>query len=162
MTLLPQSLVGVERIVSYQVREQEMVRRLLPDVAEFARKPEIMATAWLVGVCEWPAMDVLREYMTDSECSLGTGIAIRHRAPVPPGARLRVSTRCMQVKGAFSEWAVDAHDDVEQVADGTVGFVIVECEYFVRQRIAPKAAALTSNGRPRCEQFWEQQPSTRH
>lgn len=145
MTVLPASLVGTERIVSYQVGEQNMVRRLLPDVAEFTRKPEVMATAWLVGVCEWPAMDVLREYMTDSECSLGTRIAIRHRAPIPPGARLRVTTRCVRVDGSFSDWVVDARDDVEQVADGSVGFVIVDFDHFVRHRIAPKAAELARN-----------------
>lgn len=150
MTTLPDLLVGTEHTVTYQVGEQNMVRRLLPDVAEFARKPEVMATGWLVGVCEWPAMEALREYMTDTQCSLGTRVEISHLAPIPPGATLRATARCRRVEGMFSEWAVHAQDDQELVATGTVSFVVVEFDRFVTRRLAPKAAELSAQGRTLC------------
>src|ERR1700754_4130282 len=124
-----------------------MVRRLLPGVAEFARKPEVMATGWLGGVCEWPAMEALREYMTDTQCSLGTRVDICHLAPVPAGATLRATARCRRVEGMFSEWTVQAQDDQELVATGTVGFVVVEFDRFVSRRLAPKPAGLAPPGR---------------
>lgn len=148
MTTLSGLLVGTEHTVTYQVGEQHMVRRLLPGVSEFARKPEVMATGWLVGVCEWPAMEALREYMTDTQCSLGTRVEISHLAPIPPGATLRATARCRHVEGMFSEWTVQAQDDQELVAAGTVSFVVVEFDRFVSRRLAPKAAALSAQGRP--------------
>jgi fluoroacetyl-CoA thioesterase len=142
VTTLPGLRVGAERTITYQVGEHNMVRWLLPEVTEFARKPEVMATGWLVGVCEWPAMDALRDHMTDSQCSLGTGVSIAHLAPVPPGATLTVTARCIRVDGMFSEWAVEAHDDQELVAAGTASFVVVELDRFTRRRLDPKADHL--------------------
>jgi fluoroacetyl-CoA thioesterase len=134
--------VGVEHTVTYRVGERHMVRRLLPEVDEFARKPEVMASGWLVGVCEWPAMAALRAYLTDAECSLGTRIEISHLAPVPAGATLSATARCVGVAGRYSEWSVRAWDDRELVAAGTLGFMVVNLAAFVRGRVAPKLAEL--------------------
>jgi fluoroacetyl-CoA thioesterase len=143
VTTLPGLCVGAERTIRYRVGPENMVQRLLPGVTEFARKPEVMATGWLVGVCEWPAMDALREYMTDSQCSLGTGVDIAHLAPIPTGATLTVTARCVWIDGLSSTWAVDARDDQETVAAGVVSFVVVELERFTRRRLQPKAAHLS-------------------
>lgn len=144
MTAPPATLsglrVGVARTVSYRVGERNMVRHLLPDIAEFGRKPEVMATGWLVGVCEWPAMDALREYMTESQCSLGTRVSISHLAPIPAGATLRITARCVLADGSFSEWAVHGSDEHELVVSGTMSFVVVDLDHFVSRRVAPKAA----------------------
>jgi fluoroacetyl-CoA thioesterase len=134
--------VGVEHTVTHRVGERHMVHRLLPEVDEFVRKPEVMASAWVVALCEWPAMAALRAYLTDAECSLGTRIAISHLAPVPAGATLSTTARCVQVSGRYSEWSVHAWDDRELVAAGTVGFVVVDLAAFVRGRVAPKEAEL--------------------
>ncbi|GAA5163383.1 hypothetical protein GCM10023321_50170 [Pseudonocardia eucalypti] len=142
MTEFPRLTVGVEHTVVFHVGEQHMVRRLLPDVEEFARKPEVMASGWLVGVCEWPAMEALRAYMADIECSLGTKVAISHVAPILAGATLSVTARCKYVKGRYSEWAVQACDSHELVAVGTVGFVVVELDGFVRDKLVPKLSEL--------------------
>lgn len=136
--------VGTKRTITYLVGEDNMVHRLLPGVAEFTRKPEVMATGWLVGVCEWPAMEALRDYMTETQCSLGTGVAISHLAPVPPGATLRVTAECIRVEKAHSEWAVHARDDSELVATGTAKFVVVDLNKFVRQKLTPKKELLAS------------------
>lgn len=129
---------GVHHTVRYRVGEQQMVRKVLPGVAEFDRKPEVMATAWLVAVCEWPAMEVLREFMTDTQCSLGTRVDLSHCAPIVVDSILEVSAHCTRVDGARSEWAVQADDGHELVAKGTASFVVVEMAPFVKRRIEPK------------------------
>lgn len=149
ITGIPGLRIGAERTISCRVGKRHMVRRMFPGVPEFVRKPDVMATGWLVGVCEWPAMEELREHMTDTQCSLGTGIAMSHLAPIPPGATLRVTARCLRIDGAFSEWAVHARDDREMVATGTVGFVVVDFGRFVSRRLAPKAAELATTSRKR-------------
>lgn len=138
MNDLSKLVVGVEHTVVCRVGEQHMVRRLLPEVDEFARKPEVMASGWLVGMCEWPAMAALRAYLTDDECSLGTRITISHLAPIPAGTTLSVTARCASVNGRYSEWAVQARDERELVAAGTVGFVVVHLANFVRDRLTTK------------------------
>lgn len=138
MNTLSKLVIGVEHTVVCRVGEQHMVRRLLPEVDEFTRKPEVMASGWLVGMCEWPAMAALRAYLTDDECSLGSRIAISHLAPIPAGTTLSVTARCTSVNGRYSEWSVQARDERELVATGTVGFVVVHLEDFVRDRLATK------------------------
>lgn len=139
--------VGISHTVVYRVGRRHLVRRLLPEIDEFARKPDVMASGWLVGVCEWPAMAALRMYMTDAQCSLGTRIAISHVSPVPPGATLTVTARCVQLRRRYSEWAVRAWDEHELVAAGTLGFVVVDVDAFVRGRLAPKLASLGTGHR---------------
>lgn len=134
--------IGTTRTITYHVGDDTMVARLLPEVPEFVRKPAVMATGWLVGVCEWPAMEALRDCMSDAECSLGTGVRLSHLAPVPPGATLTVTARCVQVTRSFSDWAVTATDGEELVAAGSVSFVVVNQDQFVRRRLTPKLTRL--------------------
>lgn len=136
---------GVHHTVRYQVSEEQLVRRVLPGVAEFDRKPEVMATAWLVAVCEWPAMEVLRDFMTDTQCSLGTRVDLSHCAPIVVDSILEVSAHCTRVDGACSDWAIHAHDGHELVAKGTASFVVVEMTPFVKRRVEPKARARAAS-----------------
>jgi fluoroacetyl-CoA thioesterase len=140
--------VGTTQVITYRVGRENMVQRLLPGVAEFIRKPEVMASGWLLGVCEWPAMLALRSYMRDDECSLGTRFELTHVAPVPAGATLTVRARCERVEGRYSEWQVDASDDLELVASGVLGFCVVSLERFASRRLEPKSAFLRQQDAP--------------
>ena len=119
--------VGTTQTVTYRVGRDNMVQRLLPGVAEFVHKPEVMASGWLLGVCEWPAMLAIKNHIRDDECSLGTRFELTHLAPVPAGATLTVSARCEHVEG---------------IAAGLLGFTVVSLERFTSRRLAPKAAFL--------------------
>ncbi len=134
--------VGTTQTVTYRVGRENMVQRLLPGVREFIHKPEVMASGWLLGVCEWPAMLAISAYTRDDECSLGTRFELTHVAPVPAGATLTVEARCTLAEGRYSEWQVDARDDVELVASGVLGFCVVSLERFTSRRLDPKSAWL--------------------
>ena len=134
--------VGQTQTVMYRVGPENMVQQLLPGVREFMHKPEVMASGWLLGVCEWPAMLALRSHIRDDECSLGTRFELVHLAPVPVGATLTIHARCERVEGRYSEWQVDASDDIELVASGTLGFRVVNLQRFISRRLEPKSALL--------------------
>lgn len=134
--------VGMTQTVTYRVGRENMVQRLLPGVPEFIHKPEVMASGWLLGVCEWPAMLAISRYTRADECSLGTRFELTHVAPVPAGATLTVVARCTLAEGRYSEWQVDARDDVELVASGVLGFCVVSLERFTSRRLDPKSALL--------------------
>src|SRR5690606_19638184 len=99
-------------------------------------------SGWLLGVCEWPPMLAISRFIQDDECSLGTRFELTHVAPVPAGATLTVQARCTLVDGRYSEWEVDARDDVELVAAGVLGFCVVSLARFTSRRLDPKSALL--------------------
>ena len=143
---LPERLVGTRHGVTYQVTEKDMVSEQMPGVAVFAAKPEVMATARLLVVCEWPAMEALARHITIARYSLGVRADIKHRAPVIVGATLSVTTICLAVAGSRSHWATEAHDNYELVATVALELAAVDRVPFEQRRIAPKR---TPSARPR-------------
>ena len=144
---LPERLVGTRHAVTYPVTERDMVSEQLPGVAVFAAKPQVMATARLVAVCEWPAMEVLARHITTARYSLGARVDLKHLGPIIAGATLSVTTVCLAVAGPRSRWATQAHDTHELVATGTLEFAVVDRVRFEQRRIAPKTSLDPHTGR---------------
>jgi fluoroacetyl-CoA thioesterase len=134
----PGLVPGVARTLTYRVQPGDLVNTLFPGASEFARKPAVLATGILVALCEWPAMDALRQVIGDDEDSLGTGISISHQAPVCVGTKLTVTARCVSVTGRASRWDVGAYDGTRTVACGWVEFAVVRTAAFLeRHRLTP-------------------------
>ena len=138
MIELPERLVGTRHSVTYQVTKRDMVSEQLPGVAVFAAKPQVMATARLVTVCEWPAMEVLARHITTARYSLGARVDLKHLGPIIAGATLSATTVCLAVAGPRSHWAAEAHDTHELVATSTLEFAVVDRVPFEQRRITPK------------------------
>jgi fluoroacetyl-CoA thioesterase len=131
----PGLVPGITRALTYQVHPQDLVNTLFPGSPEFARKPAVLATGILVALCEWPAMDALRQVIGDDEDSLGTGVSLSHQAPVCAGTKLTVTARCVSVAGRISRWDVCAHDGTQTVACGWVKFAVVRTAAFVERHM---------------------------
>jgi predicted thioesterase len=125
-------------IVRYHVTEYDSVRFLAPRSVEFARKPDIMASARLLELCEWPCMEALRGRMAPYECSLGSRQYLHHCGPILIGADLTITTRCTADRGPCSEWTVEVHDGHERVGHASLEFVVVHQSEFEDNRVAPK------------------------
>jgi fluoroacetyl-CoA thioesterase len=121
--------------LTYQVRPRDLVNTLFPGASEFARKPAVLATGILVALCEWPAMDALRQVIDDDEDSLGTEVHLTHRAPVGAGTKLTVTARCISITGQVSRWDVCAQDGARVVARGWVQFAVVRTETFIQRHM---------------------------
>jgi fluoroacetyl-CoA thioesterase len=123
-----------------------MVSTLFPEATEFARKPAVLATGILVALCEWPAMEALRQVIRDDEDSLGTGISVSHQAPVRAGTTLSLTAQCASVNGKISRWDVSAHDGIQTVACGWAEFVVVRTAAFLqRHGLMPTASSALPN-----------------
>jgi hypothetical protein len=46
--------IGTERTVIYEAGERELVTRMLPGIAKFTHKPDVMAMAWPAGSVNSP------------------------------------------------------------------------------------------------------------
>lgn len=137
---------GITRTLTYQVHPRDLVTALFPGSPEFARKPAVLATGILVALCEWPAMDALRQVIDDDEDSLGTGVCLSHQAPVCAGTQLTVTARCASVTGRVSRWDVCAHDGTRTVACGWVQFAVVRTAAFLqRHSIKPVSVSALHN-----------------
>jgi fluoroacetyl-CoA thioesterase len=131
----PRLVPGIARTVTYQVQPGDLVNTLFPGASEFARKPAVLATGILVALCEWPAMNALRQVIGDDEDSLGTAVSLSHQAPVCVGTKLTVTARCVSVTGRASRWDVCAQDGTRTVASGWVEFAVVRTEAFLQRHM---------------------------
>jgi fluoroacetyl-CoA thioesterase len=137
---------GVARSVTYRVQPGDLVNTLFPGASEFARKPAVLATGILVALCEWPAMNALRQVMGDDEDSLGTGVCLSHQAPVCVGTVLTLTARCVSVRGRVSRWDVCAHDGAQTVACGWVEFAVVRTAAFLERHGLTPAGGRAGRG----------------
>ncbi|QWF85781.1 thioesterase family protein [Amycolatopsis sp. CA-230715] len=138
-------LLGATRTVHYTVAAEDSVQRLAHRSAEFARNPDILASARLIELCEWPCMDAVRDIIAPDECTLGAWQRQDHRAPVLIGARLVITARCVVANHPYSEWEVRVHDGHKSVARATLGFIVVDRAEFERQRMNPKIKVPASS-----------------
>jgi fluoroacetyl-CoA thioesterase len=138
---------GIARSVTYRVQPRDLVNELFPEAPEFARKPAVLATGILVALCEWPAMNALRQVMGDDEDSLGMGVSLSHQAPVWVGTMLRLSARCVSVRGRVSRWDVSARDGSRVVASGWVEFAVVRTAEFVERHGVAASSAMRAGRR---------------
>lgn len=131
-------MVSPARTVTYTVTPHDSVRGIALSPEFHQHKPDVMASARLVAVCEWPCMDLLRERLEPHECSLGAWQHIRHTAPIPIGARLLIAASCTSLGRSYSEWQVDVRDEHEQVGTARLGFVTVDQADFELRRLRAK------------------------
>lgn len=124
--------------VVYTVTPQDSVREIALSPEFHHHKPDVLASARLVALCEWPCMDLLRERLKPHECSLGVWQSIQHTAPIPIGARIFIAVSCITLRRAYSEWQVTVHDEHEQVGLARLGFVTVDRADFERRRLRTK------------------------
>lgn len=128
-------------IFTYVVAEADSVRAIArsPEFTEY--KPPVMASARLIEVCEWLAMEMLRDDLEPHECSLGVWQHVRHSGPIAIGARLRITVERTSGRGRYSEWEVVVRDEFEEVGHARLGFVAVHQEEFTKRRVHTKAGA---------------------
>jgi len=103
----------------------------MPDEV-FQNKPDVMATGWLVGLCEWPAMRALHDYMQEDECSLGIEVNIKHKRGILPLNTLVATATCVDSHGRKSTWEVVVKNNELIVAEGVCKFIIVHKETYNR------------------------------
>lgn len=135
----PTLRAGLTGRLEYVVPAERTVRYLLPEAAEFAGMPEVLATGYLVGIVEWTCMLSLAGHLDDDEASLGVHVDISHEAPTPPGAQVTVEVELTAVDGRTVTFAVQAGDDAAVISRGTHRRAIITASRFtarLRERVA--------------------------
>jgi len=99
--------------------------------------PPVFATPMLVTVMENAALNAIRDYLDAGESAVGTAVAIRHLAATPAGHTVTAQAEVTAVDGRRIEFKVSAHDETEEIGNGTHERMVVDVARLA-QRLAKK------------------------
>jgi predicted thioesterase len=103
---------------------------------------ECLATGYLIAVVESICIKEMQQHIDpDIEVVVGRSIRIEHRAPIPPGAAIRVSGWVEQVGRRSTTFCIRAFDDHELVCEGQVTLVAADRK-AIESTIAAKLGSL--------------------
>lgn len=115
----------------------EVTIRVTPDRTADAlgnRGVHVLATPFLVGLLETAAIEAIKASVPAGGGSVGTAIEMKHLAATPVGMTVRARATVLETDGRRVLLAVEAHDDVEKVAEGKhERFVVGNLERFLER-----------------------------
>ena len=128
-TVLP-GLIGKSEMV---VKEEDLVSRL-GSVAV-----DVLSTPRLIQLLEMAAIEAIQEFIPPDQLSLGTLVKIKHLSPTPLGKKVTAHALLKEVDKNRLLFLVEAHDEMEKVAEGEHERILVPKEGFL-QKIERKKA----------------------
>ena len=131
---------GIEYEFKFRIPASKTVPSLYPEAAEFQSMPEVFATGYMVGFLEWACIRAINPYLDwPEEQSVGTHINVSHLAATPPGLEVTARVKLLEVVGKRLLFAVEAHDGIDLITQGTHERYIID-----RTRFTQKARAKAS------------------
>jgi fluoroacetyl-CoA thioesterase len=103
-----------------------------------AMLPQVLATPVMVLIMENAALNAMRPYLDAGESAVGTAIDVRHLAATPVGHQVRAEAEIVKVDGRRIEFRVSAHDEIEEIGNGTHQRIVIDLAAF-NERLARKS-----------------------
>ena len=99
----------------------------------------VLATPFLIGLLENAAIAVIQRAVPPGVGTVGTMVEMRHLAATPVGMKVRAKATLLETDGSRLVFQVEAHDEVEKIAEGKhVRYVVPDLQRFLA-RAAKKA-----------------------
>jgi fluoroacetyl-CoA thioesterase len=134
---------GIRHTLKYTVPESKTVPHIYPEATDFQDMPEVFATGYMVALCEWACVDLLKTHLeAPLNQSLGTHVNLSHAAATPPGLTVTVEASLEKIEGRKLTFAVSAHDGIDTITSGTHERFVIDPVKF-NQKVAAKAASAT-------------------
>lgn len=122
---------GLRGQFTYKVPVERTVPHLYPEAADFQVMPQVLATGYLVGLCEWACIDLIRPHLDwPTEQSLGTQVNFSHVAATPPGLTVTIETELVSVDGRKLGFTVRARDNLDLITEGTHERHVIDAARF--------------------------------
>jgi fluoroacetyl-CoA thioesterase len=103
-----------------------------------AALPQVFATPMMVTAMENAALNAVREYLDPGESAVGTIVNIRHLAATPVGHQVTAEAEVTKVDGRRIEFKVSAHDETEEIGNGTHERMVVDMARLDKKLAAKK------------------------
>jgi fluoroacetyl-CoA thioesterase len=134
MTQIPTGISAVEEVTV----TREMT------VAHYKEgMPEVYGTPMMIYLMEVASAKAIAPLLPAGWVSVGTEVNVRHLAATPVGFRVRASATVTSVSERSVTFAVEAHDGVTQIGEGTHTRALVNLERF-DERMAEKKRGYAS------------------
>ncbi len=136
---------GLTGTFRYKVPASKTVPRIFEEAPDFQMMPRVLATGYLVALCEWAAIELMKPHLDwPREQSLGTHVSLSHTAATPPGLTIEVTVTVMEVQGRVISFSVRATDGVDPITEGTHQRMVIDAERF-NLKVAAKTAAASAS-----------------
>jgi fluoroacetyl-CoA thioesterase len=124
--------VGAMAIRAVVVTKEMTVGHFAPEM------PEVYGTLMLVFHMEMTAVDAIRKFLPEGWVSVGIAVNVTHLAPTPVGATVTLKATVTAVGERDVSFAVEAHDGVDLIGEGTHRRAPIEVSRFMK-RVSTKA-----------------------
>jgi fluoroacetyl-CoA thioesterase len=132
---------GLTGTFRYRVPPSKTVPRIYPEAPDFQLMPQVLATGYLVALCEWAAIELMKPHLDwPREQSVGTHVNLSHTAATPPGLTIEITVTVTEVQGRMVAFSILASDGVDPITEGSHQRHVIDAERF-NQKIAEKAVA---------------------
>ena len=121
---IPVGIVGTKSLV---VTKDVTVAR------EDERMPAVFATPMMICLMEVTAGDLIQRYLPEGWITVGAVVNVRHLAATPVGATVTARAEVTEVGKNTITFAVEAHDGVEKIGEGTHVRAPVEVARFLKR-----------------------------
>ncbi len=102
----------------------------------------VFSTPHLIGLLEDTAGAVIQPHLPAGGATVGTMVEMRHLAATPVGMKVRAKATLLETDGRRFLFQVEAHDEIEKIAEGKhERFVVANLEKFLSR--------AASKGKPR-------------
>ena len=130
---------GLTRTFRYRVPESRTVPHIYPDAPDFQMMPAVFATGYLVALCEWASIELIKPHLDwPREMTLGTHVDLSHTAATPPGFTIEVTTTLAEVEGRKLVFDIRARDDLDTISAGRHERHVIDAERFERKLAAKR------------------------
>lgn len=100
-------------------------------VAHFhADMPEVYGTPMMIYLMEVAAAEAIEKHLPAGWASVGAVVNVRHLAATPVGFTVTARAEVILVEDRLVTFAVEAHDGIEKIGEGTHSRAIINLERF--------------------------------
>ncbi len=101
----------------------------------------VLATPWMIAFMERVSHRLLTCCLPEGYSSVGTHLDVRHLAPTPVGATIRIRAEVLSVAENRVYFLIEAWDNLEKIGEGKHERVVIDEARFLR-RVENKLASL--------------------
>ncbi|MBM4275481.1 MAG: thioesterase [Deltaproteobacteria bacterium] len=130
----------------FKVPENKTVPHLYPESPEFQEMPQVLASGFMVGLLEWACIQAINPHLDwPQEQTVGIEFHLNHTAATPPGLTVTVSCELTKVEGRKLTFALEAHDGVDKITEGTHDRFVIDAAKFNAKMAAKLSKCLASD-----------------
>ncbi len=123
---------GTARTETFTVEEQHTAYHI------GSGDERVLGTPWMISFMERVSNRLLAEHLPEGYLSVGVRVDVKHLAPTPIGARVRVVAEVLEVVKNRVLLAVETWDEQEKLGEGTHWRAVVERERYMRRVLAKR------------------------